>query len=183
MGPSRWQYALAYIDDVIIYSKTFDDHLKHLNEIGQLLKQARFRRNPEECEIAQRQIDYLGHKIGDGNIRPCPRNINGLLNTQLPKTADEACKFIKAAEYYRIFIPEFSIIAEPLRKFVPTTRTQARKGQKTLIVLNKLEQQAFTQLKQILTKDLVLRIPDNQLPFKLQTDASDEGIGAVLLQI
>jgi hypothetical protein len=66
---------------------------------------------------------------------------------------------------------------------VPTTRTQAKKGQKTLIVLNDSERQAFIQLKQILTNDLVLRIPDNRLPFKLQTDASDEGIGAVLLQI
>ena len=183
LGPSRWQYALAYIDDVIIYSKTFDDHLNHLNEICQLLKQAKFRLNPEKCEIAQRQIEYLGHKIGDGNIRPCPQNINGLLKTQLPKTADEACKFVKAAEYYRKFIPEFSTIAEPLRKFVPTTRTQAKKNQKTLIALNELEEQAFTQLKRLLTDDLVLRLPDNQLPFKLQTDASDEGIGAVLLQI
>ena len=148
-----------------------------------MLKQARFRLNPEKCEIAQRLIDYLGHRIENGNIRPCPRNINGLVNTQTPKTADEACKFVKAAEYYRKFIPDFSIIAEPLRKFVPTTRTQARKGQKTSIVLNELEQQAFIQLKQILTNDLVLRIPDNNLPFKLQTDASDEGIGAVLLQI
>jgi hypothetical protein len=183
LGPTRWQYALAYIDDVIIYSKTFDDHLKHLNEICQLLKHARFRLNPEKCEIAQRQIDYLDHKVGDGNIRPCPRNINGLLNTQLPTTADEACKFVKAAEYHRKFIPEFSTIAEPLRKFVPTTRTQAKKGQKTPIVLNELERQAFARLKQILTNDLVLRIPNNQLPFKLQTDASDSGIGAVLLQI
>ena len=149
----------------------------------QLLKQARFRLNPEKCEIAQRLIDYLGHRIENGNIRPCPRNINGLVNTQTPKTADEACKFVKAAEYYRKFIPDFSIIAEPLRKFVPTTRTQARKGPKTAIVLNELEQLAFIQLKQILTNDLVLQIPDNNLPFKLQTDASDEGIGAVLLQI
>ena len=183
LGPSRWQYALAYIDDVIIYSKTFDDHLKHLNEICQLLKQARFRLNPEKCEIAQRQIDYLGHRIENGNIRPYEHNINGLLNTQPPKTADEACKFVKAAEYYRKFIPEFSTIAEPLRKFVPTTRTQAKKNQKTIIILNESEERAFTRLKQFLTNDLVLRLPDNRLPFKLQTDASDEGIGAVLLQI
>ena len=181
LGPTRWQYALAYIDDVIIYSKTFNDHLNHLNEICQLLKQARFRLNPEKCEIAQRRIDYLGHSIENENIRPCPRNITGLLNTQLPKTADEACKFVKAAEYYRKFIPNFSIIAEPLRKFVPTTRTQAKQGKNTAIFLNESETQAFTQLKQILTQDLVLRIPDNRIPFKLQTDASDEGIGAVLL--
>ena len=116
---------------MIVYSKTFNDHLKHLNEICQLLKQARFRLNPEKCEIAQRRIDYLVHRIENENIRPCPKNIEELLNTQIPKPADEACKFVKAAEYYRKFIPDFSIIAEPLRKFVPTTRTQAKKLKRT----------------------------------------------------
>ncbi|CAF4689496.1 unnamed protein product, partial [Rotaria magnacalcarata] len=77
-----------------------------------------------------------------------------LLNTRLPQTADEACKFVKAAEYYRKFIPKFSQIAEPLRKFIPTTRTQQKKGQKTLITLTNDELNAFDQLKQILTTDM-----------------------------
>ncbi|CAF4001507.1 unnamed protein product, partial [Rotaria sordida] len=100
-----------------------------------------------------------------------------------PQTADEACKFVKAAEYYRKFIPNFSQIAEPLRKFVPTTKTQRKKGQKTIITLTNEEIKAFEQLKNFLTTDLVLRLPNNRFPFKVQTDASDEGIGAVLLQI
>lgn len=182
LGPTRWKYALAYIDDVIIYSRTFDDHVKHLNEICQILKNARFRLNPEKCEIARTQTEYLGHCIKNGEIRPSPNNINGLLNTKLPQTADEACKFVKAAEYYRKFIPNFSQIAEPLHKFVPTTRTQQKKGQKTPITLSPEERHAFEKLKEFLTNDLVLRLPNNQLPFKLQTDASDEGVGAVLLQ-
>ncbi|CAF4152957.1 unnamed protein product, partial [Rotaria sordida] len=183
LGPTRWKYALAYIDDVIIYSKTFEEHLSHLNEICQILKEARFRLNPEKCEIARTQTDYLGHRIQNGEIRPSPTNIHGLLNTRLPQTADEACKFVKAAEYYRKFIPNFSQIAEPLRKFVPTTRTQKKKGQKTIITLTSEEIKAFEQLKKFLTTDLVLRLPNNRFPFKVQTDASDEGIGAVLLQI
>jgi transposase InsO family protein len=183
LGPTRWRYALAYIDDVIIYSKTFNEHLSHLNDICQILKNARFRLNPEKCEIARTQTDYLGHQVTSGEIRPSPHNIHGLLNTKLPQTPDEACKFVKAAEYYRKFIPKFSQIAEPLRKFVPTTRTEQKKGQKTLITLTKEEVQAFEELKRFLTTDLVLRLPNNRFPFKVQTDASDEGIGAVLLQI
>ncbi|CAF1575156.1 unnamed protein product [Rotaria magnacalcarata] len=154
LGPSRWKYALAYIDDVLIYSKTFDDHIEHLNEICTVLKNARFRLNPEKCEIAQTQTDYLGHQVKNGEIRPSPNNINGLLNTKLPQTADEACKF-----------------------------TQQKKGQKTLITLTPDEVKAFEQLKHYLTTDLVLRLPNNRFPFKVQTDASDEGIGAVLLQV
>ena len=182
LGPARWKYALAYIDDVIIYSKTFNEHLLHLKEICQILKNARFRLNPEKCEIARTQTNYLGHQIKNGEIRPSQHNINGLLNTRLPHTADEACKFVKAAEYYRKFIPNFSQIAEPLRKFVPTTRTQQKKGQKTIIKLSSDEIKAFEQLKNFLTTDLVLRLPNNRFHFKVQTDASDEGIGAVLLQ-
>ncbi|CAF4618994.1 unnamed protein product, partial [Rotaria sp. Silwood2] len=183
LGPARWKYALAYIDDVIIYSKTFEEHVTHLNDICTMLKNAQFRLNPEKCEIAQTQTDYLGHNVKNGEIRPSSNNINGLLNTRLPQTADEACKFVKAAEYYRKFIPNFSQTAEPLRKFVPTTRTQQKKGQKTIITLTDDELKAFNQRKQFLTTDMVLRLPNNRFPFKVQTDASDEGIGAVLLQI
>ncbi|CAF4042942.1 unnamed protein product, partial [Rotaria sp. Silwood1] len=183
LGPARWKYVLAYIDDVIIYSKTFQEHLSRLNEICQILKKARFRLNPEKCEIARTQTDYLGHNIKNDEIRPSPHNINGLLITRLPQTADEACKFVKAAEYYRKFILNVSQIAEPLRKFVSTTRTQQKKGQKTIITLTNEEIKAFEQLKNFLATDLVLRLPNNRFPFKVQTDASDEGIGAVLLQI
>ncbi|CAF4574824.1 unnamed protein product, partial [Rotaria sp. Silwood2] len=179
-GPATFQ---RIINDVIIYSKTCEEHLLHLNEICAILKNARFRLNPYKCEIARTQTDYLGHNIKNGEIRPSPHNINGLLNTRLPQTADEACKFVKAAEYYRKFIPNFSQIAEPLRKFVPTTRTQQKKGQETIITLTDEEIKAFEKLKNYLTTDLVLRLPNNRFPFKVQTVASDEGIGAVLLQI
>ena len=155
----------------------------HLNVICLVLKDAQFRLNPDKCEITRTQTDYLGHNIKNGEIRPSSNNIHGLLNTRLPQTADEACKFVKAAEYYRKFIPQFSKIAEPLRKIVPTTRTQQKKEQKTIITLTDNEIKAFEQLKHFLTTDLVLRIPNNRFPFKVQTDASDEGIGAVLLQI
>ena len=183
LGPTRWRYALAYIDDVIIYSQTFEEHLSRLDDICRILKDARFRLNPDKCEIARTQTEYLGHQITNGEIRPSPHNINGLLNTKIPQTPDEACKFVKAAEYYRKFIPKFSQIAEPLRKFVPTTRTQQKKGQKTIITLQPDEIKAYEELKKFLTTDLVLRLPNNRFPFKVQTDASDEGIGAVLVQI
>ncbi|CAF5110317.1 unnamed protein product, partial [Rotaria magnacalcarata] len=86
LGPAGWKYALAYIDDVIIYSKTFEEHLAHLNEICGILKNARFRLNPEKCEIARTQTDYLGHQISNGEIRPSSYNISGLLNTKVPQT-------------------------------------------------------------------------------------------------
>ncbi|CAF1281007.1 unnamed protein product, partial [Didymodactylos carnosus] len=78
LGPARWRYALAYIDDVIIYSRTFDEHTGHLKEILQLLNESRFRLNPE---ILKTETQYLGHNIKNGDIRPNEENIKCLLNT------------------------------------------------------------------------------------------------------
>ena len=99
LGSPRWKYVLAYIDDIIIYSKTLEEHLSYLSDICRILKQARFCLILLRCEIARTQIDYLDHTIKNGEIRPSLDNINKLLNTSLPKTAGETWKFVKAAVY------------------------------------------------------------------------------------
>jgi hypothetical protein len=183
LGPTRWQYSLAYLDDVIIYSPTFNEHLVHLDDILNRLNQANFRLNIDKCYIAQTSINYLGHQVEHSNIRPNSDNIRALLETPQPTTAKEAFRFVKAAEYYRKFIPSFSTIAQPLHKFAPTTKEQrSQKSQSTPIILSDEELAAFNELIRILTSDLVLRIPNEKLPFKIQTDASKIGIGAVLMQ-
>ena len=137
----------------------------------------------DKCYIARRSIDYLGHYIEHSNIRPNADNVRSLLETPQPTTAKEAFRFVKAAEYYRKFIPNFSIIAQPLYKYAPVTKEQrSSKHQTTSIVLSEEEVNAYNKLKGILTTDLVLRIPDENLPFKIHTDASNVGIGAVLMQ-
>ena len=183
LGPTRWRYSLAYLDDVIIYSQTFEQHLMHLEDILNRLNIANFRLNVDKCHIAVRSINYLGHHIQGGTIRPNSDNIRALWETPRPTTAKEAFRFVKAAEYYRKFIPNFSIIAQPLHKYAPTTTEQrTKKSQAAHIDLSDEAIHAFDELKRILTHDLVLHIPDKQLPFKIQTDASKAGIGAVLMQ-
>ena len=183
LGPTKWQYSLAYLDDVIIYSPNFEQHLIQLDDILNRLNDANFRLNVEKCQIARTSIDYLGHHIEHSNIRPNADNIRALLETPQPTTAKEAFRFVKAAEYYRKFIPKFSMIAEPLYKYAPSTKEQrSRKSQSTPVVLSEEGLNAFNELKRILTNDLVLRIPDAHLPFTIQTDASKIGIGAVLMQ-
>ena len=183
LGTTRWRFSLAYLDDVIIYSQTFDEHLLHLEDILNRLDTANFRLNVDKCYIAVRSINYLGHHIEAGMIRPNSDNIRALWETLRPTTAKEAFRFVKAAEYYRKFIPRFSIIAQPLHKYAPTTTEQrTKKSQAARIDLSDETIHAFDELKRILTHDLVLHIPDKQLPFKIQTDASKAGIGAVLMQ-
>ncbi|CAF5045394.1 unnamed protein product, partial [Rotaria magnacalcarata] len=179
LGPTRWKYSLAYLDDVIIYSTTFKEHLIHLNDILNRLNDANFRLNVTKCQIARTSIDYLGHHIQHCSIRPNADNIRALLETQQPTSAKEAFRFVKAAEYYRKLIPGFSTIAQPLHQYAPTTKEQqSKKSQATPINLSDDALDAFNKLKSISTNDLVLRIPDQNLPFKIQTDASKIGVGA-----
>jgi hypothetical protein len=183
LGPNRWKHVLAYIDDIIIYSKDFLEHMQHIEEVCALLQGSNFKLNIDKCEVAKTGILFLGHVIKRGTIKPDPENIRGLTETREPVSAEEAFRFVKAAEYYRKFIPKFSLIAAPLHKYSPTTPPQQRTNNKVKFELSEEARSAFYRLKHILTTDLILDLPDDSLPFKLQTDASVEGIGAVLLQV
>ncbi|CAM4953748.1 unnamed protein product [Rotaria socialis] len=152
LGNSRWKYSLAYLDDVIIYSSSFNEHLEHLDDILTRLNTANFRLNIDKCKIAQSTIKFLGHQIDH-----------------------EAFRFVKAAEYYRKFIREFSLIALPLYKYAPRTKQQGKRPSSQKTTLSEEDRKTFNELKRILTTDLILRIPNNNLEFKLQTDASDDG--------
>lgn len=180
LGPTRWKYCLAYIDDVLIFSQTFEDHVTHLTDVFELLTSANFRLSVTKCSIASTQIDYLGHSICAGVIRPNNDNIRGLLETALPTCPREIFRFLKAAEYYRKFIRNFSTIASPLYKYAPSSMSSFSSNRP--FQLSDADLSAFHRLKKILTSDLVLRLPNFDLPFKVQTDASQQGIGAVLLQ-
>ncbi|CAF3306787.1 unnamed protein product, partial [Rotaria sp. Silwood2] len=183
LGPNRWKHILAYIDDIIIYSQNFNEHLKHIEEVCSLLQEANFKLNVDKCEVARTEILFLGHLIKAGTIKPDPNNIRGLTDTREPTSAEEAFRFVKAAEYYRKFIPKFSTIAAPLHKYSPAIVQQPKNNKKLKFELSAEARTAFHQLKKILTTDLILDLPDDTLTFKLQTDASVDGIGAVLLQI
>ncbi|CAF2655625.1 unnamed protein product [Rotaria sp. Silwood2] len=138
LGRNRWKHVLAYIDDIIIYSQNFNEHLKHIEEV-----------------VARREILFLGHVIKAGTIKPDPNNIRGLADTEEPTSAEEAFRFVKAAEYYRKFIPKFSTIAAPLHKYSPATSQQTI-NKKTKFALSAEAREAFHQLKKILTTDLIL---------------------------
>jgi hypothetical protein len=182
LGTSRWKYSLAYLDDVVIYSRSFSEHLKHLDDILTRLNEANFRLNIDKCKIARQTIRFLGHQIEYGNLKPDPDKVKALLATNEPTTAKEAYRFVKAAEYYRKFIRGFSQIAIPLYKYAPKTKQLGKRSSPQKITFSDEDRRSFNELKRFLTTDLILRIPNNNFQFKLQTDASDEGVGAVLLQ-
>ncbi|CAF4705082.1 unnamed protein product, partial [Didymodactylos carnosus] len=110
-------------------------------------------------------ILFLGHVIKAGTIKPDPNNIRGLTDTREPTSAEEAFRFVKAAEYYRKFIPKFSTIAAPLHKYSPATLQQQKYNKKSTFELTDEARTAFHHLKKILTTDLILDLPDDTLPF------------------
>ncbi|CAF3050663.1 unnamed protein product [Rotaria sp. Silwood2] len=178
LGYGRWDYVMAYLDDILIFSRTFDEHVKHLTEILSILAEANFQVNPDKCFIAVQEIDFLGHTINEHSIKPNGEKIKAIVDLPSPKTLKEANAFLGKINWYRKFIPNFARIAAPLHKVTNKTkhrRHEFRRGSE--------QQQSFEEFKHILTTSpLFLEYPDLSTPFTLTTDASDIGIGGILRQ-
>ncbi|CAF4537482.1 unnamed protein product, partial [Didymodactylos carnosus] len=178
IGNGRWDYVVVYLDDILIFSKNFTDHKRHLSEILSLLTKANFQVNPDKCQIAVRQIEYLSHLITQDEIKPSPDKIRAVAELPPPKTLKEANEFIGKLNWYRKFIPHFAEIAAPIHKV-----TNKTKKTKHAFQWFHEQQEAFDRFKQILTiEPLFLQYPDPAAPFILSTDASVVGISGILRQ-
>ncbi|CAM2726315.1 unnamed protein product [Rotaria socialis] len=173
LGQLQWNCALSYIDDIIIYSKSINEHLHHLEQVLSLLNHANFRLNVTKCEFMQEKIKFLGHMINENGISPCPDKVRAINDIPVPSNIKAAISFVKMAEYYRNHIPNFSTLAQPL---FDLTKKNAK------FIWGEEEQNSFNKIKQILSSKLLLQYPDSSIPFIVQVDASNYGIGAVLMQ-
>ena len=169
-----WKYAMVYIDDVNIYSESFEQHLEHLNEVFKLIKKANLRINPEKCHFCTNEMQFLGHIVGIDGIKPDPQKVEKLEKLPSPKNITQLRAFIGLASYYRRFIKGFAKKAVPLHELL--------KKNVEFIWTNKHEE-IFNWLKQRLITPPILQYPDYNVLFILFTDASYQGIGAVLAQI
>ena len=173
LGNLQWKCALSYIDDIIVYSKSLQEHIQHLEQVLSALSMANFRLNSNKCEFIRTRIRFLGHVISQNGIEPCPEKTRAIVGIQTPTNVKAAVSFVKMADYYRNYIPNFSTIAEPLYKL---TRKDAR------FSWTDEQQLAFDSIKNLLTMAPVLKLPDLQRQFVVQVDASNLGIGGVLMQ-
>lgn len=164
-----------FIDDILIHTATFEEHLVTLREVLERLKKANLTARPTKCIVGCKSVEFLGHNVGQGQLRPVQDKITAVKEAPRPKTKKQLRSFLGLVGYYRRFIPNFAAIAAPL-----TDRT--KKGEPTLIRWGDTEEKAFNTLKQKLEKEPILHLPDLTTPFILRTDASDVGLGAILLQ-
>ncbi|KAI2667015.1 Retrovirus-related Pol polyprotein from transposon 17.6 [Labeo rohita] len=169
-------YAAAYLDDVIIHSETWQDHLERLRRVLLELRRAGLTANPRKCHLALAEAQYLGFRVGRGLIQPQKKKVDAVLSAPRPTTKTQVRAFLGLAGYYRCFIPNFSTLASPLTDLT-------RKGQPEKLMWNDELEKTFQSIKTALTTEPVLRAPDFSCPFLLQTDASDTGLGAVLSQV
>ena len=173
-GDVQYKFLLIYLDDLVIYSSTFEEHLHHLEEVFKRLRAAGLTLKPSKCVFARSQVHFLGHVISQEGIRPNPEKVSAIEKYPVPKTVKDVRAFLGICNYYRRFVRDFAKKASPL---VRLTRKDVK------FDWNSQCQTAFETLKSALASDLVLAFPDFSKEFILQTDASLEGIGMVLSQV
>ena len=171
-------FSLVYLDDIIVFSKSYEEHLNHLKRVLTALADRNFVLNAPKCEILMQKINYLGHTIEKTTIKPMIEKIEAIFNIKDPHTLTAANKFIGALGWYRKFIPGFASIAAPIHTVTNLTKQNRRKFQ-----WNSAQSLAFQRLKRMLVSaPLFLHYPVENKPMILTTDASGVGIGGVLQQ-
>ncbi|CAB0016071.1 unnamed protein product [Nesidiocoris tenuis] len=163
----------GYLDDLIMVSSTAEEHVRLLNEVLDRLEQANLTINAEKCELFRSALTFLGFVVDASGLRAAPDKISAIIDFPRMKTQREVRRFLGICGYYRRFVPSFSKVASPLTDLL-------RKGKKFDWTLEC--EQAFAQLKTLLTSSPVMAVPNFELPFVVQTDASVQGLGAVLTQ-
>ena len=163
----------GYIDDVIIFSDNWSDHIRQIKCFFQIMREAKLTINLMKSEFGKTTVKYLGHIVGQGQVRPLDAKIQTIVKYPIPTSRKELARFLGMAGYYRNFCLNFSDIAAPLTNLL---------SKKVKFVWTDDCQMAFDKVKLLLQKSPVLKSPDYEKPFKLIIDSSDVGTGSVLVQ-
>jgi hypothetical protein len=172
-GDLKHRFVYNFMDDLVVYSSSFEEHVGHLKEIFRRLEKAGFTLNREKLRLAQEEIPFLGHLVSGQGIQVLPERVEVIRQFPPPKNIKAVRRFLGMVGFYGRFIDRFSQIAEPLH---------ALKRKNARFVWGDVQQNAFEQLKEALTMPPVLQIPDFSKEFTLICDASDCAISAVLHQ-
>ena len=164
-----------YIDDILIHTPTWDVHMEKVREVFRRLRKANLTARPSKCYIGFNEVEFLGHMVGRGLLKPKPHKIEAIQQAERPETKTQLRSFLGLAGYYRKFIPDFAAISCPLTDCT-------KKGEPNKIRWGNAQEEAFRTLKKKLAQSPILHLPDLEKTFILRSDASEIGIGAVLLQ-
>ena len=168
-----WEVCLYYLDDIIIFSRGWHEHLDRLRMVFSRLKEANLRLGPRKCTMARSSVTFLGHHVSEEGLHLDPRLLDSIRKIPIPTTITQVRSFLGLVGYYRRFIKGFLKIAAPLTRLLEKNRPFKWDDECT---------RACQELKALLLQEPVVAYPDFTVPFRLYTDASNIGLGAILAQ-
>ncbi|XP_047987218.1 uncharacterized protein LOC125227069 [Leguminivora glycinivorella] len=164
---------LAYLDDLIILSESFEQHVEDLEKVLKVLKENNLTINLAKCHFCCNSVKYLGHVITSSGLQPDPTKVEAITSLPQPRNLKHLLSFIQTCSWYRRFIPNFSKVSEPLTRL---TKKNAQWEWK------EAQEKAFNDLKSHLISAPVLKSADETKPYIIKADASNYAIGAVIVQ-
>ena len=170
----RSNKVIVYLDDILVFTETLEEHRKIMHEVLKRLRQNKLYLKPEKCEFEQSKLGFLGVIVGGGEIAMDPVKTEAIRNWPTPRNLKDVRSFVQFGNFYRTFIPNFADITAPLNELM-------KKNVK--FEWGPRQEQAFNKIKHVIAEDVTLLLPVPNARFRLETDASDYAVGAVLHQI
>jgi hypothetical protein len=172
LEPYLRKFVIVFMDDILIYSKSIEEHTHHLRLVLQLLRKHQFYIKRTNCVFAQGELEYLGHIIYAEGVKIDPMKTQVMTDWPRPSNITELSGFLGLIGYYRKIVRHYGILARPLTNLL----------KKKQFLWDDEAQVAFDTLKKVMTTTPVLALPNFTVPFIVETGASDQGLGAVLMQ-
>ncbi|KAM2118243.1 hypothetical protein ACFX1R_011686 [Malus domestica] len=170
--PYLRKFVLVFFDDILIYSKSWEEHLQHLQNVFEVITENQLYLKKSKCSFGQSNVEYLGHIVSQNGVAADPSKLSAIQDWPIPKSVKELRGFLGLTGYYRKFVPNYGKICHPLYQL--TRKDGFHWGPEAA--------QAFDHLKSIMISPQVLALPNFSQPFELECDASGYGIEAVLQQ-
>ena len=164
------QFILVFFYDILIYSSTWDQHLVHVQQTFEILRQNHFYVKESKCAFGQQELEYLGHIITNHGVKVDDSKIAAMVAWSQPTNILDLRGFLGLTGYYRKFVQNYGVIAQPLTNLLKKNQFQ----------WNDAAEAAFLALKRAMTTTPILAMPNFNEAFTIDTDASGDGIGAVL---
>ena len=166
-------FAIAYVDDILIHSYTLDEHLRHIDEILSRIEAAGFTLNVEKCQWLKQQVEFVGMLISEQGVEPIPEKVAGIREFPRPTTKRHLQSFLGMINFYRHYIPRCADIEKPLYEI---------SSPNAVFKWTEVHQQSFELLKKLLSEATIQQHPDFTKPFYIVTDASKIGVAGAIYQ-
>ena len=168
------KFVIVYLDDILIFSKTLEEHVMHIRMVFEKLREEKLLINLKKCSFVKKELVYLGFIVSAEGLKMDPEKVQAILEWPTPRSATEVISFHGLASFYRKFIRNFSSICGPL--------TETMRGDRKEFKWTNGAEKSFQLLKQEVTKQPILALPDFNKVFQVDCDASGTAIGAVMSQ-